>query len=164
MKRLTIQEAERLLKIDKNNLDEEMVRHPVLLAEIGRHHVAACDDRDRAKDVMENADAVTYLTAKRAAVDKPTDYSVKQTAKASPKAKRAQERYRDAKAVAAGWEVLWTAFMQRSFMLNKLAELYTAQFYSSDSSYQRPSYERKKHVTRKKRATRKRHSVVDSTQ
>lgn len=145
MSSFTIKQAREALAIDKNSLDEEMVRHPTLLAEVGKNQAMANAIRDTCKDRMEEQEAISYLQSKEQAdpKSKPTDYSIKAEAKISKKVLKLLGEYRDAKKKAAVWDTVWTAFMQRSFMLNKLAELYTAQFYSSDS-YVRPEYDRKK--------------------
>lgn len=154
----TIREAKQALQIDKNDLDEELIRQPVILSDVGAARVKAENIRDRAKDALEREEAEAYLKGKEDAEKGSTDHSIRQRAKIRKKVVAAQAEYREAKREAAEWDVLWTSFMQRSFMLNKLAELYTAQFYSKDSTYERPSYDRKKDRTkhrRKKRIIRK---------
>lgn len=154
-KNFTLNEARLALQLDKADLDEEMVRHPMLLAEVGRRHIESNNERDRAKDRLEEIEAHAYLVERKKAEAKATDYAIKAAARTSKEVIQAQEDYRDAKEEAAQWDVIWSAFQQRSFMLNKLAELWTTQYYSSDS-YQRPSYQREQPKNRKDKTSRRR--------
>ena len=145
---LTIAEAKRNLMIDKNSLDEDMIRHPMILSEIGMEYVKANDTRDRLKNLLEQTEGNVYLHL-RESMEKPTDTTLKQAVKIHPEFVKIRTEFMDAKHAAAEWDVLWTAFGQRSYMLNKLAELYTTQFYSKNS-YERPKVDRTNQLRKRK--------------
>lgn len=144
-------QARKTLLIDKNSLDDELIEHSSLLQRIGEECVRAQSTRDRTKDELERVEAEVYQKKKDAYSRKtekgktPTDYAIKAEVRSDRKVVKAYEDYRDAKMEASQWEIIQDAFRQRGFMVNKLAELYIAQYYSKDSSneYQRPSLGRK---------------------
>lgn len=149
MKELTLKEAENLLAIDKDDLTEELIKGPSILGAVGRNYVVSCDVRDRAKDFLSKTEAKIFNRLKKTS-DKSSDFSVKQRVSTNKEVAAALEEYREAKLLAAKWEILKETFNQRGWMLKQLAELYMAQFYSSD--YSRPEIDRTKssHRRRKK--------------
>lgn len=140
--RFTLADARKALMIDRDDLDEELIRHPTLVAEIGDALAIANDERDRAKDAMEHAEAEAYLSAKSKAEKGSTDNSVKQVAKIADRVIKAQEKYREAKAEAAKWDAMWTAIVQRKSMLDSLADIFVRQMHLDGAAYERPTYER----------------------
>lgn len=162
-KTLSLAEARAAIRIDKNSIDDELVRHPSLMSEVGESHTMACSERDKAKDAMEREEAKAYQKYKNKSVRdnlKETDHAIKQQVRDNKDVVKAVRLYRDNKAEAAHWEALWEAFKQRSFMLNKLADLYIAEYYTSDSAsdkeYERPRIERQsvRRGSRSKRTAR----------
>jgi len=148
---LTLDSAPDTLKINKNELDEELIEHSPTMQKIGEECVFAQSARDRAKDELERVEAEVYQEKKDAYSKKgtkekaPTDYAIKAEVRSDSRVVKAYDVYRTAKMEASQWEIMQESFRQRGFMVNKLAELYIAQYYSKDSSneYQRPPVDRK---------------------
>ena len=118
------------LKINKHNLDEEIVRQAELFGEIGDAYVDAAAQRDAAKEALACVDAELDGDIRSNAGDiKITETMVKNEVILHPKHIKAFDAWLDAKLIADKFGVVKEAFAQRQYMLRELAGLYQSNYY-----------------------------------
>jgi hypothetical protein len=120
------------LKIDENELDEEMLRQPFLFHELARSHVMAISRRDAAKEELATVDAqlAKEFRDKAARADeKMTEAKLTDMVLLDPRHKEAFEHFSELKLEA---DRLWAdreAFEQRGKMLRELGGLFVAGYF-----------------------------------
>ena len=126
------------LKIDKNSLDEELIKQPEIYHSISDEYALAISNRDAKKEQLETTDA--ELDAHyRTVPDKVTETRIKNLVQVDPRHTQAFEAYNEAKLKAARLDALKEAFGQRSSMLKELAQLTISGFTSSNFVRESPS-------------------------
>jgi len=124
------------LKIDKDSLDEALMRQPELLYEAGEASALAVSLRDQASDNVKRVDAEVALDIRDNAAksgDKITEAAVAAEVLTTKEHKKAIEDLNAAKLSADKAGALREAFHARSQMLRSLVELYVAGYFSSRS-------------------------------
>jgi hypothetical protein len=128
---LSIQEAEELLKINRDDLSEEVSKQPELFYEVARNMVMAISLRDEASDILDKvdaeSDALIRLKAERGG-EKVTEAKIKQAVILDPEHVKASNNYLRAKNEVDRWSILKESFMQRANMLRELAGLTIAGY------------------------------------
>ena len=129
----SLSQLEKLLAIDKDDLDTELVRQPQLFYEVSELMVEAVANRDRLKDALGVTEAQVAAAVRdrlsRQEV-KVTEGLVREEIALDAKTLKAQHEFQEAKHAADQAQQLREAFIQRSFMLRDLASLYVAGYYT----------------------------------
>lgn len=133
----TLDQLRAALAIDKSALDDELIRQPMLMEQVGEAYAEACAQRDWAKEELETINSkLSHAARKRLAKDakyKITEGMVLEEIQASPQHQKAFEDYLDAKLEADKLQALKDSFHQRGFMLRDLCNLYVSRYYEQNS-------------------------------
>lgn len=129
---IKIEEFRRMLKINKHDLDTELIQHAETQEHIGRE--IAWRERQLAefKDAMESIEHDKVNEAKGAAT-KLTAEQAKGEARKTPGWRAARSNYQGLGQDVAEWHALLEAWKTRGYNLKTLADLYTAKYYERDS-------------------------------
>ncbi|ATI19150.1 hypothetical protein KF4_068 [Vibrio phage vB_VpaS_KF4] len=143
------------LRIDKNDLDNELVEQSHLFFEVSERLTWAKAERD---EVKRECDELAGELKADLFAENPKLADTKATAivKKDPDY---QERYReksDADRIVGAWEALVEAFKSRGYMLRQLADLYVANYYSPISGGESQDDKRRKRAERDDRSNRRR--------
>jgi hypothetical protein len=133
---MEINELKALLAINKNGLDEEISRQPMLFFDVAEACVDAMAERDAAKEELASADAELdglVRTALNKSEDKVTEAMVRNSIQMHKKHVDAFDAYMGAKTKADMLLALKEAFGQRSYMLRDLVQLYVSSYYEQNS-------------------------------
>lgn len=125
------------LQIDKHALDEELVKHPTLLFEIGEAYVEAVAERDALKEQLATTDAtLDGMVRKELEItgEKATESIVKNKVQSHPLHQTASDAYLSSKLKADTLAALKEAFSTRGYMLRDLCQLYTANYFEQTST------------------------------
>lgn len=117
------------LQIDKNSLDDECMRQPVLYQELSEAHVNAVAERDTAKENVAVVDARLAEEYRTNATEKLTDKKTADLVSLDDRHRRAFTEWQEAAKKAAYLNTLVTAAEQRGKMLQELAKLYVAGYF-----------------------------------
>lgn len=129
-----IAEFRTYLSIDKNALDDEVIRHPSLLYEVSEAYVQAAAIRDELKEHIATIDAGLDATIRNALTGgKFTEAGVKAEIQTDPKHTKAFKTYLEAKKQADLLLALKDAFQQRSYMLRDLVQLHVTGYFQDTS-------------------------------
>ena len=148
MEELTLEEAENLIAIDKNDLDTICQIHPEIFHRIAKSGADMKSLRDEAKETLQKVEATESL-AIRTQLDKvgekATEVKISQLLQLSERREKAVSRYLNAKAEAEAWLILKETFLERAFMLKNLCDLHGQSYFTTttlkSSSVQQQSYE-----------------------
>ena len=122
------------LKIDRVNLDTEVIQHPDLYHRVSEAYVGAVDARDQAKEFLADTKAQAYLSIRRDREQKKLKYTetVLTNEVAVDKAvENARDDYLAKKKTADDFGALKAAMEQKAYMLRELVALYVAGYYST---------------------------------
>ena len=134
--RMSLQEAQDNLKIDKDALDEVCLTHAELFGEVADRHTRAVSERDFKKDAMStvSSEVESEIRSKAAEKgDKITEKAITAQVLLSDEYLEANEEYLNAKKAADLWANKKEAFMQKSSMIKRLCDLYLAGYYTTSS-------------------------------
>jgi len=122
------------LKVDKDNLDEELSNFPSMFFGVSDYFVDADRQARRLAQRVER-ERVGIISAMRdVAVEeemKFTETQLKQDATLHPKLQKLQARLRQAEKIARKWEVLKESYVQKSFSLKGLVSLAVHENYQT---------------------------------
>ena len=133
---MKLSELEDALPIDKHDLDEAHVRQPQLFYEVSKGLAEANANAEMAKLAKEQTYAELDQVIRDqagAASEKITEPGVKQAIVRHPKMQKAETLLIQTKRIAENWQGMMDAFRQRSYHLKGLVELYTANYFVSES-------------------------------
>ena len=125
---------QKALKIDKDSLDEELVRQPTLFDAVATDYVVAVSARDAAKESVDIVRAEAELKIRRAMVgsgEKVTEALIKANIELDAKYLEAMEDFLRLKGAADQLLAHKDAFAQRAFVLKDLCGLYVAGYFST---------------------------------
>lgn len=140
-----IQELVEGLRVDRDNLDEDLIRHPTLFHRVGELHAKAVGDRDSLKVDIEKTEADLYNQFRQEAEDangnlekgekpeKVTDTAIKRKIEASKKMKSLKAAFLEANSRAVTLDALKESYKQRGYVFNNLTALYTANYFTRES-------------------------------
>ena len=132
--RLSPSDLRAQLKIDKNALDEEVMRQPQLFSDIGEYEVEAQAELDAAKEYLETVDAKLDIKYRQQYKDeKTTEKMFANLVKVDPDHEKAFNEWLDAKTKAAELGNLQKSFLQRANMLKALGQLYSSNYWMEAS-------------------------------
>jgi len=132
------------LKIDKDNLDFEIIAQPELYYEAANACAMAGSVRDRAYENAKQVDAQLYLEVRseiESAGKKATETMIENFVQNHIAHKEAKGVWAEAKAEADTLAALRDAFQQRGYMLRDLVQLIVTGYYA-----ERPMSEDSSHV------------------
>ena len=139
MNSMTLQDAREAIKIDKFNLDEELVQQPILYETVAAHAVVAQSRADKLKKDREQTEYTLAKDIRSYAAQtgtKKTEKGIDEEIKTTPAWYETQEEYEQAVTTASQWSVMQEAFKQRAFMLRDLVQLSISQYNMSNSDAQ----------------------------
>src|ERR1035437_8985262 len=126
----------RALKIDKDALDEALMRQPQLFDDVAQEHAEAISERDALKEAVDVAKARAELSVRlklEKLGEKVTEPLVKTRTELHPDYRQAVKDYLQAKKASDILQAHKEAFQQRSYVLKDLAALYVAGYFSVNS-------------------------------
>jgi len=126
---------EQKLLIEKTALDSAALHQPSLYYEIGELEAQVTSERDMAKRDMEEVEAKTSSRLRKIyAEDKKfTERKISELVLQDARYKESQQEYFTQKHLTDRVSALKSAFEQRSSMLKMLANLYVANYFTTDS-------------------------------
>lgn len=136
------------LKIDKDNLDDELADFPSMFFSVSDYYVDADRYAKRLAQRLDREKASITSALRDAAAEeneKKTETQLKQEVSLHPKIVKLSGRLRQAEKVAKKWDVLKESFVQKSFSLKGLVSLSMHEnFQSSTATVEGEAGKRKK--------------------
>lgn len=131
MKRLTLLEAKSNLSIDRDMLDEDIIRQSELFYGVSEMLVKARETKDKEKDNLARTEAELSIFYRKKLKEggKPSEAQIREEVLNASKYLKAKSLYLNACSNADSWEVMKEAYTQRSFMLKELVNLYNANYF-----------------------------------
>lgn len=126
-----------LLKIDKHDLDNALMEHPDLFAEVAGEKALSISKRDQAKLELEEIEAQTDIDLRddfARSGTKVTEALISNHVTRDVDVQAAQRKLLNAKLEAERWSALAEAFSQRGYILKDLCALYIAGYWGSRSA------------------------------
>jgi len=130
---MKIDEFKKYLIIDKHQLDDEIVKQAQLFYTVAEAHAEAVAERDAAKELLAEADAIIDRDLRKKAGEKLTEPAIKHRVQMDTRHVQATNQYFDAKLKAEKLNALREAFKDRSFMLRELAGLFQTSYYDAST-------------------------------
>ncbi len=140
----TIERLEPLLQIDENGLDEALISQPDAYYRVSRLLTLQISRRDAAKQLVEEAEAEADLEIRsraQKADQKITENEIKSKKILDEDVKHAESELLALNRSVGQLQALKEAFTQRGYALKSLADLYIANYYSTNSSNSMSSHE-----------------------
>lgn len=129
-----IEELRECLVIDKDSLDEELMRQPDYVYRVGLGWVAAVSERDGQKDYLARIEAAIFNKVKQDAMKEdgkaPPQTELTKLVNASPDWVKEKEKFTDLTAAANKWAILKDAMSARGYALHKLCDLEMMQHHA----------------------------------
>lgn len=132
-----INEFRALLRINKHALDDALEQQPEVMDRISQQVTRAESAMLFLKDELAKVEGKLFSEAK-AEDRKLTKDEIDSEIRHNPKRLRAFEDYQTAKAEHDEWSGLLEAWRTRGFSINKLGDLYAANYYTKSSHSARP--------------------------
>jgi hypothetical protein len=142
------------IKIDRDDLDGELVRQPSLFLEVAQDYAQAVSVRDGLKEALESTRASVDLRIRKQVAEmdrKVTEATIKAEVETERVYAKAVRAYLTAKEAADQLLAVREAFGQRAFVLKDLCVLWVAGYYSTSAvkgkdpaSVQDAAYERRR--------------------
>lgn len=126
------------IKINKNDLDSELVNQADYYYQAGMDHATKASRLAYLDEEGERLRAVLDKKIRLESADdekKPTETQIKSRIDSTSKWQEHIKLYLEAKQEAAESLALKEAYSQRSYALKDLVQLHLAQYYSSDTAY-----------------------------
>lgn len=124
------------LRIDKFNLDDELVSQAEIFYKVAEKHIDSIDERDRLYQSLKNIESGLSLEVRSNCENegkKVTEKVIETLVNTNPQRLVAQEDYLKAKKKCDDLAVMKEALQQKSYMLKELVQLYVAGYYSIES-------------------------------
>ncbi len=121
------------LKIEKDELDEELIHQASLLHAASEAYEVACSERDDAKEALATADALLDAAWRKKLGEKTTEGNIKGHVQSDPQHAVAYEDYATKRLEAGKAKALKDAFSDKSDNIRELCGLYRANYYERDS-------------------------------
>mgnify|MGYP001350193815 CR=1 FL=1 len=135
-KRLSLEEARELLKIDKTNLDIQCATHSEIFQDISESRLIAMDIEDTLKTELEEVKArlATEIRVKAAeSNEKITEASLMQQVIQKKEYKRKLAELAKAHTEANKWSIMRESFLQRGKMLREVVQLFSDGYFTDIS-------------------------------
>lgn len=127
---------QRELQIDRDGLDEALIRQPQLIFEVSEARARAVSYRDGLKDDLKRISAEAIADMREEALKegkKVTETQLAADVNRHPAVVKATREYNAACFEADQWEALKQAFHDRTHILRELADLWIAGYFTSSS-------------------------------
>lgn len=121
-----------MLRINKHRLDDELEIQADVMDRISSRIAALNSQKDEAENDLKLCEAKLFRELKDND-EKITDKAADSAVKRDPERARAWTRANDAEALLRQWQGLYEAWKARGFSINKLCDLYAAQYFTKDS-------------------------------
>lgn len=125
------------LKIDRNNLDQELIEQPELFYHVCEQHVKAVSTRDvlyEKRKALEADLSGRIRSEMEKASEKITESRLSAAVAAHEELLDAKGEYLEASREAELWGAMKEAFAQRTYALKDLSGLYSSQYFTRDSA------------------------------
>lgn len=135
MRAITLDEFEEALQIDKNDLDEEVIRQPQLIYMIHKACAGLVLKRDIADKTVDDIKLDLDKQFRKQAEDageKLTETALTRRIADTKAVRNAEEALLKAKHELAVWEGMKAAIQDRSYELRQLVSLYEVNYYAND--------------------------------
>lgn len=136
---LLFEELERGLAIDEHALDAASLQHSDLFYRVSKGLTKYSNLRDEAKAAVADIESDTDL-AVRASVpegQRTTEREIANLVAQEPRVKTARKRLAELSAIVSKYASLKEAYMQRSYALRGLIDLYTAGYFGDPAQHSR---------------------------
>ncbi len=133
----SIDELEEGLLIDKNTLDEIHEQHPDLFHRVAKQLTLLISRRDAAKQEKEDVEAQIDAKIRRdaeIAEEKVTEKQIESEKRLHKEVRAAMDRLASLQKQVGQWTALKEAFIQRSYALSGLVDLYTSGYFGANTS------------------------------
>ena len=128
------------LRIDQNDLDNELIEHPVLLEKVALAHVLSTSTRDGQKEYLshiqgrlsDNARATLEASGKKATVGQ-----VDNALAEDPEWQAERSKFLELCKDSDRWFALKEAFQARGYALHNIAQIYVARTKAEGGVYER---------------------------
>lgn len=131
MKQSELAEA---LKIDKFDLDNELVQQPILYWQASEAATLARSRLDQAKADLDLLEAELYRSLREEySKDKPSEKTLSMILQSHSDFVAERRRYLDLKLRSDKWDNLKDAFGKRGYILRELVEMYITGYYQKSS-------------------------------
>jgi len=137
-----IASLQKWLKPDKDDLDEEFIAHPELIYHITSAYEAAVLERDACKIEIDQAEAEIHaqlIEKAEESTEKWTDTSIKRQVTSSVRMIKLHKKFLSIKERVGKLNAMKEALSQRGYSLNKLSDLYVANYFTRESGGKRRS-------------------------
>jgi hypothetical protein len=129
------------LRIDKEDLDEDVVKHATFMDQVAERYTQLCSQRDLAhehyEDLVEQHSLTLYASAKAKSTDNRKVAITKDEVSARVgqmrDVKRAWEEYSNLARQAAAWQTLLNSYEKRGRMIHELVKLYENGYWTPTS-------------------------------
>ncbi len=146
-----------LLRIDKDNLDEELVRQPTYFADVADRVAWSINVRDGVRELQKEVEARLFTYYKNAE-DKVTDKAATLLVEQDPQYIDCRTVYKQATADAMRWEGLREAWRQRGSVLRDLVQLHVTGHYQQTGMTFHPEIKDADEIKRKMAEQRRQRS------
>jgi hypothetical protein len=136
MDKITFEEAEELLLINKHELDDDCVTQPSIFHSVGDQFLTAKSIRDKSKKNLAEVDATIAKELRLDADTKGTKLSeakLQELIILDNRHKEAFAIWAEDNLISERWELMKESFSQRSFMLKDVCSLFYTNYYIRES-------------------------------
>lgn len=141
----TLHEFRSKLRVDKFNLDREVMEQPEMFYHVCEGHQEALSKQAELASEVKQAEAAAGIKARedlKDAKNKPTDTQIAAIVTSDERVIMARDLLLRANADVANWANMKEAYMQKSFMLKEASRLYEANYFQVDHTAPREERER----------------------
>jgi hypothetical protein len=129
----TLEELQGLVVIDRNHLDEELIKQSQLFWEAGEGFAQAVSKQDQAKQVLEQVAATTASSYRSNSIEKITEAKITEHVDSHPDYIQQYRLYLTYKGEADRWMAIKNAYAHRNEMLRSLVSLVNIGYWNSSS-------------------------------
>lgn len=130
-----LDEYQARVRINRDDLDTELAQQPECFANVSRQWTLAISRRDAASQKVKRIRAKLYLKLRDDLKDeKPSETTLSSHIEIDPEFKEANKVLMEATSECSQWEVLKDSFIQRSYALKDLVNLFVHSYFETGAS------------------------------
>ena len=132
--RKQLRDLETGLRIDEHNLETHWVEQPDLFYRVSKNLALVISLRDQAKQDLSETEARVDIKVRRdaeVADEKITEKGIESQRKLHPDVRAATTRHSEYSLLTGEYMALKDAYLQRSYALKELVQLYVANYYGA---------------------------------
>jgi len=145
------------LRIDKYDLDNELVEQPVLIHKVAEGHALAMSDRDAQKEYLKHIEGRINIRVRsemiEAGTEKPTKEQIVSAVNVDPEWQRERQKFLDLSTLVDRWFALLDAYRARGYALHNLNASIVSQRKAEAGQFEYDDEPR--HKDRRREATEK---------